>query len=52
MNGRIVGIWKRTIEKKKVVISTDLFTSNAQKAIATAAERYGAFVGLPVAWAA
>jgi hypothetical protein len=44
MNGRIVGIWKRTIEKRKVVISTNLFTPNAQKAVAAAAQRYGSFV--------
>ena len=52
LNGRIVGLWKRTIEKKKVVISTNLFTPKAQKAVAAAAERYGSFVGLPVAVAA
>jgi Winged helix DNA-binding domain len=52
LNGRIVGLWKRTIEKRKVVISTNLFTPNVQKAVAAAAESYGTFVGLPVAFAA
>jgi hypothetical protein len=52
LNGRIVGLWKRIIEKRKVVISTNLFTPNVQKAVAAAAERYGTFVGLPVAFAA
>ena len=51
VDGRIAGTWKRTIDKTAVTIffsplrvlkNADLF------AIASAADRYGAFVGLPV----
>ena len=48
MDGRIVGIWKRTMKKNKMEIETSLFTPNAQKAVIAAAERYGTFVGRPV----
>jgi hypothetical protein len=51
VDGRVVGSWKRTLEKKMVVITLRLFEplSEAQsQAIRTAAERYGNFLGLPV----
>jgi hypothetical protein len=49
--GRVVGIWKRTLKKNRVVITGSPFTklSKAEAlGFATAAERYGRFLGLPV----
>ncbi len=51
IDGRIVGIWRRTLTKNAVVIESDLFTplTRAQKqSFSEAAKRYGAFLGLPV----
>jgi hypothetical protein len=51
LDGRVVGSWKRTFEKKTAVITLRLFEplSQAQfQAIRTAAERYGSFLGAPV----
>jgi hypothetical protein len=51
IDGRVVGSWKRTFEKKTVVITLRLFEplSEAQfHAIHAAAERYGSFLGMPV----
>ncbi len=51
LDGQVVGTWKRTIEKHAVIIETTLFAplERAQtQAIEAAAERYGAFLGLPV----
>lgn len=51
VNGRIVGTWKRTIGKAAVAIKTNLLTplTNAEtRAVASAAEQYGAFHELPV----
>ena len=51
IDGQIVGTWKRTLRKGAVVIETNLFTrlTKAEKrAIAVAADRYGAFLELPV----
>ena len=51
VDGRIVGGWKRTIQKNAVVIEINLLThltKTEQRAVAAAAERYGAFLGLPV----
>lgn len=51
VDGRIAGTWKRTIDKSAVTIffspSRALKTAD-RLAIASAADRYGAFVGLPV----
>jgi len=51
VDGRIAGTWKRTIDKAAVTIvfspSRALKTAD-RLAIASAADRYGAFVGLPV----
>lgn len=50
-NGRIVGTWKRSIKKGGVFIGAQPFTSLApaeEAAFAVAAQRYGAFLGLPV----
>jgi hypothetical protein len=51
IDGRVVGSWQRTFEKKTAVITLRLFEplSEAQfQAIRAAAERYGSFLGLPV----
>ncbi|MFN8459339.1 MAG: winged helix DNA-binding domain-containing protein [Anaerolineae bacterium] len=51
LDGRVIGSWKRTFEKKTVVIVLRLFetVSKAQsRAIQAAAERFGRFLGLPV----
>jgi hypothetical protein len=51
INGRVAGTWKRTIKKDTVVIEVSPFTvlTNAEKkAIAMAAQRYGAFIERPV----
>jgi hypothetical protein len=49
--GRIVGTWKRTLKKKGVEIALSpfhTFSPDEHTAIAAAAERYGAFLGLAV----
>jgi hypothetical protein len=51
VNGRVVGSWKRGINKKSAVITLRLFESLSEaqfEAIRAAAERYGSFLGLPV----
>jgi hypothetical protein len=51
VDGQVIGSWKRTFEKKTVVITLRLFEplSEAQsQAIQAAAERYGSFLGMPV----
>jgi hypothetical protein len=51
VDGRVVGSWKRTFQKKMVVIALRSFEplSEAQsRAIHAAAERYGNFLGMPV----
>jgi len=52
--GRIAGTWKRTLTKNTVMIETNTFMplSNAdQRAVTIAAQRYGAFLGMPVVMA-
>jgi hypothetical protein len=49
-DGRMVGRWKRTLGKDAVAIQLDLLAPLNRKqrtALAAAADRYGAFVGLP-----
>lgn len=49
INGRIEGIWRRTVNKNKVVLETKSFTSFSQKqnsTIATAVKRYSKFIGM------
>ncbi len=49
--GRVIGTWKRTLKKKVVEISLELFrplTDDETEALAEAANAYGAFLGLPV----
>jgi len=52
LQGRVAGTWKRTLNKKTVVIAVSGFNplKKAEKqAVAAAADRYGQFLGLPVA---
>jgi hypothetical protein len=51
IGGRVRGTWKRTIKPDAVEIVTTpfhRFTKREDRAIAAEAERYGAFLGLPV----
>jgi len=50
VGGRVVGTWKRELKKDSVVVSTNLFAplkASERRAVEEAAERYGAFLGLP-----
>jgi hypothetical protein len=51
VGGQVVGTWKRTSGKDAVVIEANLFrplTQPEKRAVASAADLYGRFVGLPV----
>ena len=51
VDGWVVGVWKRTLRKDAVEITTRLFiraSARQRGAIRDAAERYGEFLGLPV----
>ena len=51
VDGRIVGTWKRTFQQGTVVLALRPFTRLTKaedQAVAAAAARYGAFLGLPV----
>jgi YHS domain-containing protein len=51
VGGQIVGTWKRTLSKDAVLIEANLFrplTQPEKRAVASAADLYGRFVGLPV----
>lgn len=51
MDGKVVGAWKRTIQKNTVVMSLQYFvdlTEDQKCAVKGAAERYGAFLELPL----
>jgi hypothetical protein len=51
ISGRVLGTWKRTLKKSAVVIETQPFTSfdeDERDAIASAAQRYGEFLGMTV----
>lgn len=51
LDGRVVGIWQRTLRKTKVLIRLDPFdplTPAQQEAVTAAAKAYGHFLGLPV----
>jgi len=51
IDGRVVGTWKRTLRKTKVLVSFDPFeplNPTQMEAVAGAAESYGRFLGLPV----
>jgi hypothetical protein len=48
MNGRVVGMWKRTIKKDMVVVDCRLFVQlgdQEQRALAVAVNHYGEFLG-------
>jgi hypothetical protein len=50
INGKIVGMWKRTLEKKSVAISRTLFTGlkpAEERAFNMVASQYGRFIGMP-----
>jgi hypothetical protein len=50
VDGRVVGIWRRTLEESSVTISPSPFTPLAEpesQALLAAADHYGAFLGLP-----
>lgn len=52
IDGRVVGTWRRQLTRTKVVIELELFealTRSEQEALALAARRYGAFLGLEAA---
>ncbi len=51
VNGRIVGLWKRTIKKAITVVEAELFAplgDSTAHALAAAVERYGQFLGTDV----
>jgi Winged helix DNA-binding domain len=51
VDGRVVGTWKRALKRAAVVLDTTLLaplSPAATTAVAAAAARYGAFLGLPV----
>lgn len=51
LDGRIVGVWRRTLSKRAVNVTLQLFralTDTQHAAVVAAAERYGVFLGLPV----
>ncbi len=51
LDGRIVGTWKRTLKKERVIFTPNFFTpldAPATSAFAAVAERYGAFLSLAV----
>ncbi len=48
-NGQVIGLWKRTVKKDKVIVETEFFqspTKATQKLIAEAAETFVAFLNL------
>jgi hypothetical protein len=50
VDGRIVGTWKRSLEKGAVIVEVNMFSrvaAAANRAIAAAAHRYSVFLGLP-----
>lgn len=50
LDGRVIGAWKRTLKKDSVSIIPNLFTplnDVETRALVAAANRYGAFLGLP-----
>jgi hypothetical protein len=51
IDSQVVGTWKRILKKDEVVFTPSIFTSLSKAethAIVESAERYGAFLGLPV----
>jgi winged helix DNA-binding protein len=51
LDGQIVGGWRRTLKKDKVIVETSLITKLTKpeiQAVAAATERFGKHLGLPV----
>jgi hypothetical protein len=51
LDGQIVGTWARTVNKRSVTIAPHLFrplTGSETQVLLAAADRYGAYLGLPV----
>ncbi len=51
MNGQLIGGWKRTQKPKTLIVASSLvrrLKPDERRALASAAERYGEFLGLPV----
>jgi hypothetical protein len=51
LNGKIVGMWRRTFNKGMVVIEAAPFrpfSAAEREAFAAAAQRFGEFLGMPV----
>jgi Winged helix DNA-binding domain len=51
LNGQIIGTWKRVLKKDSVIVTPTLFTALNEaetRALVAAANRYGAFLGIPV----
>ncbi len=51
LDGQVVGTWKRTMKKDSVLLTPSLFTSLTKTethALVVSAERYGAFLDMPV----
>jgi hypothetical protein len=49
VDGRVVGTWKHKIEKKNVIVETNLIALGNKKAVSEADGRYGKFWELPLA---
>ena len=50
LGGRVIGVWKRTFSKGRVVIAVRSFaplTAGQTRAVAAAARRFGKFLGMP-----
>ena len=51
INGRVVGLWKKTVKKSGIVITLEPFrhlTAKERKALEKPAARYGQFLDVPV----
>jgi hypothetical protein len=51
LDGRVIGTWKRTIKKDSVILTPNLFNSPTKpetRALTASANRYGAFLNLPM----
>jgi hypothetical protein len=50
LDGRVIGTWKRTLKKDAVILTPTIFpmlNEAETRALAAAANRYGAFLGMP-----
>lgn len=54
VDGRVAGVWKKTIGKQQATIALNLFTAlteSQKQALDAERKRYGQFLGMPVTWA-